>query len=149
VTTLKSLSIRGATAEDAAFIRDLGGEAFGEYSPNAARDTASMAARAHTLIATVGSEHTGFVVVEIGAGTAHLSAIAVKTEARGTGIGRRLVVAAEALARARGASVIGLATADSNLAALELFLRCGFRRRRRHGRYYARGQAAVELVKQL
>jgi ribosomal protein S18 acetylase RimI-like enzyme len=42
-----------------------------------------------------------------------------------------------------------LATADSNLAALELFLRSGYQRRRRHQRYYARGQHAIEMYKRL
>jgi ribosomal protein S18 acetylase RimI-like enzyme len=108
-----------------------------------------MASRAHTLVATDDGEPAGFVVVEIGGGSAHVSAIAVTTESRGRGIGRRLLLAAESLARRSGTAVIALATADSNLAALELFLRAGYRRRRRHGRYYARGQAAVELEKAL
>lgn len=149
MTSRKDLSIRRATDGDAAFIQALAAEAFAEYSPNAARQTAAMASRAHTLVVSDGGEPAGFVVVEIGGGSAHVSAIAVTTEARGRGIGRTLLLAAEALARRSGAAVIALATADSNLAALELFLRSGFRRRRRQGRYYARGQTAVELEKAL
>ena len=109
-----------------------------------------MARRAITLVAERGGQSTGFVVVEPGSfATAYISAIAVLEEARGEGIGRALVRAAEQLARAEGAVQMALTTADSNVAALALFLRSGFRRGSSGAGRYPRGQRTVRLVKHL
>jgi ribosomal-protein-alanine N-acetyltransferase len=144
-----SPAIRPATPSDAAFIRELAPEAFGEYSADAARQTVHMAANGHALVATLEGVPIGFAVVDVSFGRAHLAAIAVRVDSRGTGVGKALLGAAETLARSKGAAELGLATADSNLAALELFIRSGYQRRRRHTRYYARGQHAIEMYKRL
>ena len=144
-----SVVIRRRHASDEAFIADLGREAFTEYSPSASGQTAHMASTADTLVAERDGEPIGLVIVDLRGEHAHVAAIAVRTDFRGLGIGRSLLVAAEASARARGAGEMGLVTAEANLAASELFLRNGYRRRRRHARYYARGQPAIEMWKPL
>jgi ribosomal protein S18 acetylase RimI-like enzyme len=149
VAGIPALVIRPAAPSDGAFIRELAPEAFGEYSADAARQTAHMAAKGHALVAMLGDAQIGFAVVDVSFGRAHLAAIAVHVDSRGTGVGKALLGAAEALARSKGAGEMDLATADSNLAALELFLRSGYQRRRRHQRYYARGQHAIEMYKRL
>jgi ribosomal protein S18 acetylase RimI-like enzyme len=141
--------IRGRRASDDAFIAELGKEAFTEYSSSASGYTAHMAANAHTLIAEHDDVAVGLAIVDLRAGRAHLAAIAVRTEWRGVGVGRTLLTAAERYAKSRGAVEMELTTADSNLAASELFLRNGYRRRARHPRYYARGQHAIEMFKPL
>jgi ribosomal-protein-alanine N-acetyltransferase len=141
--------LRTAEPSDGAFITELSREAFTEYSRSAPLDTARMASRAHTLVATENDRPVGFAIVEMGREKAHLSAIAVHPSARGTGVGRTLLRAAESFARDRGARELNLATADSNLAALELFLRTGYLKRARHARYYTRGQHALEMYKPL
>ena len=108
-----------------------------------------MARRGRTLVATKDGERLGFAVVEVRAAGAHLSAISVAEHARGRGVARRLLAAAEKAARRAGAASLGLVTADSNLAALELFLHAGFRRVGRERRYYQRGQNAVRMEKSL
>jgi len=141
--------IRGRRTSDDPFIAALGKEAFTEYSSSASGYTAHMAANAHTLIAECGDVTVGLAIVDMRAGRAHLAAIAVLTEWRGVGVGRTLLRTAERYARERGAVEMELTTADSNLAASELFLRNGYRRRARHARYYARGQHAIEMFKRL
>jgi ribosomal-protein-alanine N-acetyltransferase len=144
------LSIRPIEASDSAFVSELGRAAFSEYSPNAAREVASMAGRGRTFVAALGAKAVGFVVLELqGDGVAHVSALAVAEAARGRGVGRSLLGRAEDAAREAGATELALVTADGNLAALELFLRSGFRRVRRSSRYYARGQPGIWLVKAL
>ncbi|HEX3596815.1 MAG TPA: GNAT family N-acetyltransferase [Polyangiaceae bacterium] len=145
----EQVSFRRRRPSDEAFILALGREAFTEYSWSASGHTAHMAATAHTLVAELAGETVGLVIVDVRGDRAHLAAIAVRTEWRGLGIGRALLLAGEGVAREFGAREIDLATADSNLAAAELFLRCGYRRRRRHARYYARGQHAIEMHKEL
>jgi ribosomal protein S18 acetylase RimI-like enzyme len=158
--TPNRFSIRRGLPADAAFVRELGAAAFGEYAimrPGAGDDAVRIVSRSVTLVAqdSRGSAHPagdllGFVVIEPNqADTSHLSAIAVLEEARGRGVGRALLRAAEKLARAAGAARIELVTADSNLAALQLFLRNGFRRTPRRTRAYPRGQRTVLLEKSL
>ena len=84
-----------------------------------------------------------------GRGDGHLDAIAVTEEARGHGVGRALLAEIEAQASERGTRRLALVTADSNLAALGLFLREGFTIVQRIPRHYPRGQDAVILRKRL
>ena len=140
--------VRPGVAEDAGFIRELSRTAFTEYSRTAGRDAARSGLRDRTLVATRVGRAIGFVVLqEPDRGRAYIAAIAVVEEARGRGVGRELLHAAERLARGLGARELALTTAESNLAALELFQRSGFARVARHRGFYPRGQDAVELKK--
>jgi ribosomal protein S18 acetylase RimI-like enzyme len=164
------LSIRAYDTGDDAFIADLARDAFDEFTPHAVTHTLVMVRRCTTLIALqevlrrgapAGSEvgpaapvaravRVGFVAIaDEGNGALLLNAIAVVRGERGRGIGERLMVAYEQLARGRGVRRLELCTADCNLAALDLFYRRGFRLLRRRERFYERGQAACVLVKDL
>jgi ribosomal protein S18 acetylase RimI-like enzyme len=147
---------------DDAFVAALAGEAFSEYTPDAVSHTLNMVRRCTTLVAwqEVRSrpgggaarrhERVGFAAIaEEVSGTLLLNAIAVVRGERGRGIGSRLMEAFERMGRARGARRLELCTADYNLAALDLFLRSGFRIVRRRERFYGRGQDACILVKDL
>jgi ribosomal protein S18 acetylase RimI-like enzyme len=142
--------VRDRTFDDDAFIAELGRAAFTEYDMNAALTVLRMAARAPTLVLEVDGRRVGFVTIELGhTNVAHLSAIAVAEEARGKGLGRLLLRAAERLARSRSAVRMELTTADSNLAALQLFLSTGFRRAHAAPGEYSRGQRSLLLEKAL
>ncbi len=91
----------------------------------------------------------GFAVISARGGRATLDAIAVVPRMRGKGVGAALLEAAETEATRAGAPSLVLVTADSNLAALDLFLRAGYRITRRLERFYARGQNAVKMEKRL
>jgi ribosomal protein S18 acetylase RimI-like enzyme len=133
---------------DHEFIGRLAGEAFREFSQTAASSTLAMVKTGVTLVAEKGERLVGFVIVDFpGQRLAHLSAIAVAYNERGTGVGALLLRGAEHLARQRGAARLELCTADSNVEALELFFKSGFVLRHRRSRYYARGHAACQLVK--
>jgi ribosomal protein S18 acetylase RimI-like enzyme len=105
--------------------------------------------RAVTVVAELGARPVGFAVVTASEERAHLDAIAVSARTRGRGVGRALLEHAEALAHSAGARTMVLVTADSNLAALDLFLRSGFEISARLPRFYARGQNALRLTKRL
>lgn len=147
-----SVQIRLRSPGDDAALAALAAEAFGEYSDSAGAHTLGMARRpaSVTLVATAADELVGIaLVVPTSESLARLDAIAVSVGLRGTGLGRRLLASAEGEARRIGAARINLATADANVAALDLFLRSGYRIARRLPRYYARGQDAVEMEKLL
>ncbi len=161
----EEIAIRPYETGDDAFIAALAGEAFTEFTLRAVSHTLDMVHRSSTLVALqrpglgvarrAQAEHeplrrVGFVALaEESDGVVMLNAIAVIDRERGRGVGRRLMLAFEGFARGRGAERLELCTADCNLAALDLFYRCGFRLLRRRHRFYERGQNACILVKDL
>ena len=139
-------------SSDAEFIGPLAEHAFGEYSARAARTTLALARgpRASTFVVCAGALRVGFAVVEFqNDREAHLAAIAVAEGYRGSGIGRCLLSHAEREVAARKRVLLRLVTSQANLAAIDLFLKSGFKIESRLPRYYARGQDALLMVKRL
>ena len=111
-------------------------------------DTLWLAEHFVSLVAEREGAPVGFVVVRIERDKlAELVAIAVVENERGHGVGRALLKAAEIRARAGGGTGVVLHTAEANLAAFELFVKNGFRVRRRIRRYYVGVFGACEMVK--
>jgi ribosomal protein S18 acetylase RimI-like enzyme len=148
----RRVAIRRAEPSDDAFFARLGWDAFGDFDLEAEEHTLAIVKHPGvvTLVATVDGEPVGFASLELGrGGVVHLQAIAVRAAERGRGFGQRLLLAIERAARARRATLIHLATAQANVEAIALFLKCGFAIERRHRRFYARGQDACTMVKDL
>jgi ribosomal protein S18 acetylase RimI-like enzyme len=144
------LEVREYEAADDDFVARLARAAFLEYTPVAVSHTLSMVRSLTTLVALRGTRRVGFIAADVGRGeSANLQAIAVVESERGRGVGRRLILEFERLARSRGAKRLSLSTADSNVAALDLFYKRGFVLERRRERFYPRGQNACILVKHL
>lgn len=93
---------------------------------------------AEILIAELEGEVIGYSVCWAVGDQAELGNLAVAEEARGRGVGRRLLEAAMARARARGAAEIFLEVRASNLDAQRLYRSYGFDEIARRGRYYTR-----------
>jgi ribosomal protein S18 acetylase RimI-like enzyme len=148
---MRRIDISPARRPDIAAIVELSVEAFGEYARDPAGHARKLCANpgARTLLAKLGARMVAFAVVSRFGPNASLDAIAVVASERGTGLGKIILEAAESAARRDGARVLSLVTADSNLAALDLFLRSGYRVTSRHTRFYPRGQDAVKMVKPL
>lgn len=160
-----AVSTRPFRVSDENFVLTLSAEAFGEYAKEGARSTLEMAKRWTCLVAEIPgvvpaptaatlatrrapARAVGFVVLKAERGElAEILAIAVVEEERGRGFGRALLEAAEQKARAARTSGVMLHTADANLAALELFVRSGFRVKRRIARYYRNVYDASEMLK--
>ena len=145
------VAIRRAMLGDARFIHELSQLAFVEYDPNAARATAHMMLEtgAQTLLAERHGTPLGFVILHPQSpAELAINAIAVSPNERGKHIGQRLMQAAEHHARSHGFTRITLSTAQANLAALDLFLRCGFTITRRNTRYFG-NQPACRLEKRV
>jgi len=84
-----------------------------------------------------------------GSTIARLYSIAVDQGARGRGLGRRLVAAAEELARRRGAARLRLEVRADNDAAIALYRGLGFHDFAIHADYYDDGTDAVRFEKAL
>lgn len=81
--------------------------------------------------------------------TARLYSFCVDPEARGTGLGRELLEALEAIARERGSQRLLLEVRADNRVAMGLYRRMGFMARRWLDDYYADGCAAWQMDKPL
>ena len=81
--------------------------------------------------------------------TAHLSSIAVKRGAAGKGLGKHLLRAAEAEARAKGCSRLRLEVRADNRAAQKLYEKNGYRRIDTVEDYYEDSEAAWRYEKEL
>lgn len=80
---------------------------------------------------------------------ARLYSLATLPEARGRGIGDRLVAAAEQLARARHCRALRLEVRRDNPAAQRLYLQRGYRMIGDHLAYYEDGEDALRYEKSL
>jgi ribosomal protein S18 acetylase RimI-like enzyme len=145
------VTVRPYTPDDAAFVAKLSDESFAEYGARPSRYTLSVIQRPTTRawLAVEAGAALGLVVLELDGPRAALLAVAVVERARARGIGGLLMQAAERHARTSGVNTLTLFTADSNLAALDLFLRRGFRIVRRTPGFYSPHQDACELAKTL
>jgi [ribosomal protein S18]-alanine N-acetyltransferase len=117
--------------------------------------------RAFTLVAErdlsqngkeVPSEHVetvGFIVAEAARLTGHIITIDVIVEVRRSGLGSRLILAAEQRLLAAGCRSVSLETAVDNAAALAFYKRHGYFLVKTIPRYYATGVDAFVLKKDL
>lgn len=82
------------------------------------------------------AEAHGFILIRVVADEAEILTLAVRPEARGRGLGARLVQAAAVRAAEKGAARLFLEVAEDNAAARALYARCGFSEVGRRRGYY-------------
>jgi GNAT superfamily N-acetyltransferase len=124
-------------SEIAAVTASLPGLPFAPTNKHEARLELQHAGRATYLIAWLGNEPVGHVLVHLApvseqgarVGCAELEEMFVHEEARGRGVGKALLAAAEAAAEGAGASSVGLGVTvanPANAAARRLYEQCGY-----------------------
>jgi ribosomal-protein-alanine acetyltransferase len=106
---------------------------------------------AELRVATAGGDLVGYTLLLFRRGTsiARLYSIAVAVEARGRGVGRRLMADAARIARKSGRARLRLEVRADNGAAIRLYESLGYRRIGRHLDYYADGMEALRLERDL
>ena len=110
----------------------------------------SLAAGYHCWVVECGGELTGYTVVMIAAGEAHLLNLSVGAAWQRRGVGRQLLGFVVKLARDYGAGRILLEVRPSNHAARALYARAGFSEIAvRRGYYPAGGEREDAVVLQL
>ena len=78
------------------------------------------------LTASLGQSRVGFVTGQLSAPVAGIGLLAVETESRGFGVGRRLIECFASLAIEAGCSGLSVVTQTENVSALRLYSRVGF-----------------------
>ncbi len=131
--------IRACRLEDADAICRLSREALGyDYPPEAAREKCrkllnSEAARIYVAEAddrVVGYVHANDYDVLYAPHMKNIMGIAVSGDCRGSGVGRALLGAVEAWAKATGASAVRLVSGCARTGAHAFYRRCGYDRER-------------------
>ncbi|MGH9581004.1 MAG: GNAT family N-acetyltransferase, partial [Terriglobales bacterium] len=103
-----------------------------------------------TLVGERDGQILGYVLVESkGSGPGHVITIDVVAAARRTGLGSRLMAAAEERLRAAGCTMIFLETAVDNAAALSFYKRHGYAVLKTLPRYYQDSLDGLLLGKRL
>ncbi|NIC06903.1 GNAT family N-acetyltransferase [Billgrantia bachuensis] len=108
-------------------------------------------AHAETLVADDGERFMGYgtLLFRRGSRRARLYSFCVHPEARGSGLGRRLLEALEQVAVRQDAEALGLEVRADNRVALGLYRRMGFRLERWLDDYYEDGCAGWQMNKSL
>ena len=94
-------------------------------------------------------ETVGFIVAEAARVTGHIITLDVLEEARRSGLGSRLMAAAEERLRAQGCRAVSLETAVDNAAALAFYKKHHYFLVKTLPRYYSTGVDAFVLKKDL
>jgi ribosomal-protein-alanine N-acetyltransferase len=102
------------------------------------------------LVACRDGEVLGYVVADVtpnyGRDIGHVKDLAVRPDARGEGLGRRLLDEALTAVTLEGAAIVKLEVRAGNDTALSLYRDVGFETLRRVPGYYEDGEAALVLV---
>ena len=108
-------------------------------------------AGASCLVAEANGQMLGYALLLFRSGTAlaRLYSFAVDPAARGSGLSRRLLAAAEADAFERERILLRLEVREDNAPARALYERAGYRRHGRVADYYEDGTAAIRMEKLL
>ncbi len=148
----RALRIRPATEADVGTMEGIETAVF--PTDRSTRRQILHAIRAPTILCLVADRDgavEGYATTEFrrGARVGHLASIAVAPDAAGRGLGRALLSAAEAGARARGCDRLRLEVRADNEAARRLYDRAGYVRFAQEADYYEDGTSAWRYEKAL
>ena len=148
----RGLVIRGAGPSDLDVIAKLEYESFtsDRVSRRSLRDFLRAPDRP-VIAADIDGELAGYalVVMRKGSRSARIYSLAVARRFARRGVGRALLHACEAHARAHGRIALTLEVRYDNLAAIALYESLGYRQFGEHARYYSDGATALRYQKSL
>ena len=149
---MAAFKIRDARAGDVDALAGLEAASFpGDRIPRASfrRFLARPSAALRLAASPAGLLGYSLLLFRRGSTVARLYSVAVAAEARGTGVGRRLMQDAARVARAHGADRLRLEVRADNAAAIGLYESLGYRSFGRYPDYYEDGMEALRLEREL
>jgi ribosomal-protein-alanine N-acetyltransferase len=140
------LTVRHSVTADLPFIVRLSKRVFSIYGPyGSILGLSFLQNRVFTWVAIKGGRRAGFAMVSSKPEPVELTALAVREDHQGWGVGRRLLREAIEWARGGGARIMILNTATGNVKAQRLFLSEGFVVVGERQAYYPEGQTSLEM----
>lgn len=101
------------------------------------------------ILAEDGGEIIGYGGITVAADTADVENVAVTEPYRRSGVGNAIIKELCRIAKERGAEKLFLEVRVSNSAAMELYLKNGFKGSYARTRYYSNGEDCLVMVKEL
>lgn len=146
------VAIRGATSDDAGDLERIEAVSFdGDRLSRRSLKHHLVSETCDVLVAQLGRTIVGYAMVFYRSTTsiARLYSIATTPEARGHGVGDRLMDGVERAARKRQCTAMRLEVRTDNAGAIRLYERRGYVRFGRHENYYEDGAPALRFEKPL
>ncbi len=141
-----ALRLRPVAAEAAAVLAQVHATAFDAPWPREVFQELFANPGVLGVAAMSGGEALGLVIARVVWDEAEILTLAVRPQARRSGVAQALMQAASDAAAALGASALWLEVAQDNAAALGLYHRCGFQQAGRRRGYYARGGSRIDAL---
>jgi ribosomal-protein-alanine acetyltransferase len=150
--TINELPLRDATLADIDDLISLETQSFaGDRLSRRSLRRLLRAPSAALRLAVEGGRIAGYslLLFRAGSGIARLYSIAVRPDARGGGIGSRLLEDAVMTANRRGAAALSLEVRADNAGAIALYRRAGFEPNGTREDYYEDGATALRFLRRL
>ena len=139
--------IRRMRAEDAAYVAEIERKSFSEPWPEKEFTKASAADNYIYLVAEHNNKIIGYAGCVFAADEADITNIAVDSEVRRMGIGRRLLLCLVEQAQKAGLANIFLEVRESNINAINLYIKSGFEKISVRKRFYSNPQENAIIMK--
>lgn len=143
------MTVRFCTKQDISLIATVEKTCFADFWTENTLEEEFAETRFFAFLAEEEGELLGYVCGSSLYEDSELLRIAVLPQHRGKGIGKRLAQAMCDEAKTRGAERVFLEVRFGNLSAVKLYEGCGFAKTRLRKKYYADGEDALEMKKDL
>lgn len=101
------------------------------------------------VVAEDGNDIAGYGGITVAADTSDVGNVAVTERYRNSGVGTAILGELCAVAKSKGVKTVFLEVRVSNVAAMSLYLKCGFVGRYARPRYYPDGEDCLVMAKEL
>ncbi|MCS7385951.1 MAG: ribosomal protein S18-alanine N-acetyltransferase [archaeon GB-1867-005] len=147
-SSCRKLSIRPAREEDICEIFEIEVRSFKDPYPRSLLKMLLQMARETFLVAELNGKVVGYVILLVRRKyLGHILSLAVSPHHRRKGIATALLASVEERARTLGVKILRLEVRVSNLAAIKLYLKLGFKEAYQIPQYYRDNESAIIMFK--
>ncbi len=143
------MSIRKLSDKDVPFLVSAKDFGFSDSWTEEMYLSALSTGRFDGLILSNSQKEVAFITFDKAIDTADIEEVFVLPEFRKSGIGFELVNSALTTLREEGINKVFLEVRESNIPAINLYLKCGFEKINVRKKYYSNGENAIIFVKEI
>jgi len=149
VTNMLDVKFREMRLEDVPDVAEIENSSFKDPFPPSLIKEFLAQDGLYSIVAELDGKVIGYILFTIAGGEADISDIAVKSEFRQMGVGKRLMLEALSLASNKNANKVFLEVRPSKEIARRLYTSLGFVEIGRRKRYYKDGEDAILMLKEM